>query len=556
MGGRRIFQVTARARIINTFELCRIHHEGDKMRLPFVAFLLASLLFASPALPVTNQLTPRQQHLIDELMEVTHVDQLSMQMFDATMAQMQTSALDRERFDRFRELARKQIDFKSLVREIYATIYIRYFTDDDLEAMIAFDKTPAGQKSITTMPKVIGEVMAAVQASVTPKIEEIYKQIESEERPERTTKSDMRKLATALDAWSTDHGGGFPQAGSIDALVKELSTYVRALPSKDVWGHPYAYAVSKDVNHYRIVSAGSDGTFERDSLQVTPVQTMHYSDGLQSDIIYGDGHFIAQPKAWHVSAPDIRNDKDESEAAKWTRKAAEQGDAIAQSNLGAMYGNGQGVTKDFAEEVKWYRAAADQGLATAQFNLAFSYEIGEGVTKDLTEAAKWYRKAADQNFSQAEHNLGNAYRNGAGVPQDYAEAAKLFRKAADQNYVPAIVNLAYSYEQGQGVSKDLNEAARWYRKAADQGDADGQLLLGSLYARGEGVPKDPAKALALYRKSAAQGDAENQFQVGSSLMTGDGIPKDEAEGMMWLQKAAAQGHVKAKEMLERLPGGP
>ena len=33
----------------------------------------------------------------------------------------------------------------------------------------------------------------------------------------------------------------------------------------------------------------------------------------------------------------------------------------AQSNLGLMYMEGFGVTQDFTEAVKWFRKAADQG---------------------------------------------------------------------------------------------------------------------------------------------------------------------------------------------------
>lgn len=41
--------------------------------------------------------------------------------------------------------------------------------------------------------------------------------------------------------------------------------------------------------------------------------------------------------------------------------AAEQGDAKAQSNLGDMYREGEGVEKDYVEAEKWYRLAAEQG---------------------------------------------------------------------------------------------------------------------------------------------------------------------------------------------------
>jgi hypothetical protein len=57
--------------------------------------------------------------------------------------------------------------------------------------------------------------------------------------------------------------------------------------------------------------------------------------------------------------------QDRAEAAKWYRRAAEQGRANAQYNLGRMYATGQGVPKDEAEMVKWWRAAAEQGHAAA-----------------------------------------------------------------------------------------------------------------------------------------------------------------------------------------------
>ena len=103
--------------------------------------------------------------------------------------------------------------------------------------------------------------------------------------------------------------------------------------------------------------------------------------------------------------------KDDAEAVKWYRKAADQGDAIAQFNLGWMYDEGRGVSKDDAEAVRWYRKAADQGHALAQFNLGAMYANGEGVAKDDAEAVKWYRKAADQGDADAQAKL-RSYRPG------------------------------------------------------------------------------------------------------------------------------------------------
>ena len=67
-----------------------------------------------------------------------------------------------------------------------------------------------------------------------------------------------------------------------------------------------------------------------------------------------------------------------------------------------------------------YRLAAEQGDAMAQTNLGWMYDNGEGVPEDDTEAVKWYRKAAEQGYAMAQHNLGWMYANGEGVPEDKA----------------------------------------------------------------------------------------------------------------------------------------
>ena len=55
--------------------------------------------------------------------------------------------------------------------------------------------------------------------------------------------------------------------------------------------------------------------------------------------------------------------------------------------------------------VKWYRKAADQGHADAQCNLGFMYANGLFVKQSYPEAAKWYKKAADQGHTRAQLRL-------------------------------------------------------------------------------------------------------------------------------------------------------
>ena len=205
---------------------------------------------------------------------------------------------------------------------------------------------------------------------------------------------------------------------------------------------------------------------------------------------------------------------DYSEAVEWFRKAAEQGHAGAQNNLGVCYENGRGVLKDYSEAVKWYRKAAEQGHAGAQYNLGVCYYFGQGVPKDYSEAVKWYRKAAEQGYAAAQDNLGFCYNFGQGVPKDYSEAVKWYRKAAEQGHAGAQYILGLCYKTGQGVSQDYSEAVKWFRKAAEQGYTFAQNYLGVCYEDGLGVPQDYSEAVKWYRKAAEQGDgyAKEQLQ--------------------------------------------
>ena len=65
--------------------------------------------------------------------------------------------------------------------------------------------------------------------------------------------------------------------------------------------------------------------------------------------------------------------KDEVQAAKWLRKAAEQGHALAQNDLGLCFQNRRGVTTNAVKAVRWWRKAAELNNADAQCSLGFCY---------------------------------------------------------------------------------------------------------------------------------------------------------------------------------------
>ena len=76
-------------------------------------------------------------------------------------------------------------------------------------------------------------------------------------------------------------------------------------------------------------------------------------------------------------------------------------DVIADLRTCVKYYNGDGVPQDYVAALGWFRKAADQGDALAQHWTGGMYLNGDGVTQNYTEAMKWIRKDADQGLQEA-----------------------------------------------------------------------------------------------------------------------------------------------------------
>jgi hypothetical protein len=93
--------------------------------------------------------------------------------------------------------------------------------------------------------------------------------------------------------------------------------------------------------------------------------------------------------------------------------------------------------------VEWYRKAADQGHAHAQYNLGVMYHEGRGgLPQSDALAVEWYRKAADQGHAEGQVGLAQMYHFGlGGVPQDSSMALTLLQKAAVQGHKNAAARI-------------------------------------------------------------------------------------------------------------------
>lgn len=173
------------------------------------------------------------------------------------------------------------------------------------------------------------------------------------------------------------------------------------------------------------------------------------------------------------------------------------GNISAQLILGALYSKGGVIPRDDTAAAEWFQRAAQQGNADAQFRLASLYESSQ-LTQNYPQATLWYHKAAQQGSANAQVRLGHIYSRGLGLKQDYNEAILWYGKAALQGNAEAQHSLGVMYTLGKGLPKNSQLAIGWLTKAAAQNYADAQLLLGSIYEEGAGTHKKPVLAYALY----------------------------------------------------------
>ncbi len=116
----------------------------------------------------------------------------------------------------------------------------------------------------------------------------------------------------------------------------------------------------------------------------------------------------------------------------WRRIAAERGDAFAQFWLAYDFSRGTPWSGKNAESAaRWFSRAAEQGNASAQSRRGECYSYGNGVERDLEKAFGWYLRSAKQGDEVGQFNVGICFLFGHGVRRNYAQAVRWLREAAE-----------------------------------------------------------------------------------------------------------------------------
>jgi TPR repeat protein len=172
--------------------------------------------------------------------------------------------------------------------------------------------------------------------------------------------------------------------------------------------------------------------------------------------------------------------------ARLSKTAAQAGDTQGMWQLYGAHNNGNwGLPKDDAEAIRWVRTAAERGDIRAMNALASEHQRGSRVPRDEVAAMSWWRRAADAGDGKAMTKVAFGYLNGTGgLPRNEAEGVRWTRAAVEAEEVEAASWLAGWYENGErGFATNPTEATAIWRRLARS--ANPQTADAALYKLGE-----------------------------------------------------------------------
>ncbi len=239
--------------------------------------------------------------------------------------------------------------------------------------------------------------------------------------------------------------------------------------------------------------------------------------------------------------------KDETEAAYWFRKAADQGDPAAQNQLGYLYSFGIGVQRDDEQAFRWFARAAGAGWQPAKLNLAVMYLKGAGVPRDPKLACQLLIELAQKGNARAEGYVGVMYLTGYGVEQDRRVAEEWFTKAAKGKNPEGEYAMGSLYSIASDHPHDFPKAVRLLRQSARSGYVPAMHLLGILLVNHPDIAqKPPGEAVAMLLSAAEAGTWQSSLALGVLARDGRGTKQDWGEAFRWFTIASRQGGPEAE----------
>jgi uncharacterized protein len=192
-----------------------------------LALVLCSVLGAAcpaAAQQPEAQLSEAKKALIRELVDVMEAQANSAKTADAILAKMEepySSLLinrsakredltpeEKEKLEarfrasfgrfskRYRERLPQLMGGPEFLEKVYYPTFGKYYTESELQGLIAFYKTPLGQKSLKVMPEMMADVMVRLTEILNPRIEKLTEELLEEEANRLEAEMDAERKTT------------------------------------------------------------------------------------------------------------------------------------------------------------------------------------------------------------------------------------------------------------------------------------------------------------------------------------------------------------------------
>jgi TPR repeat protein len=232
---------------------------------------------------------------------------------------------------------------------------------------------------------------------------------------------------------------------------------------------------------------------------------------------------------------------DPAEAVRWLEKAAARKSATAACELGSYYRD----INNRPEAVRWTRQAAEGGDALCMFNYAIMLSDGYGVEKNDKEAFAWMKKASAAGDLGATFELAQFHLFGIGAQRDLKQALALLLPLAEKGDPSAMLYVVAVFSALQQQQESLT----WLRKAAAAGHPLAMYQLGAVYWQGTGVAKNERESRGWFARAAALGHAESMFWLAGMYEFGHGGERNSKEAARFAMLALQARSIEADKLL-------
>jgi hypothetical protein len=375
--------------------------------------------------------------------------------------------------------------------------------------------------------------------------------------------------------------GELRSAGATDNLILQISRSRSRLAGKPVRpaGHTVADRAHGPVNTTRTHAETSAKEFLSQANKYRAGSGVVRNESKAAELYHKAadmGNAEAQTRFAEALFDGRGVARDPAGSRAWLEKAARQGNARAECDLGVMLTSGLDITQDRANGLRYLQAAARLGDGYAEDYLGQLAESGLTGDPSSSEAYMHYLKASEMGSAWGAYNVARMHERGIGVYKNPGEALRWYMKVASMQgpdlldqwsdlradagaITGANFRIGDMYADGNGVPKDTSEAEKWYQRGVDIATAGVQagwltadVYLANAYLQSKGVPLDYGEAMHWMKDAAEYGNRQAQVNLGSMYRDGQGTPQNYGEAMYWYRKAADRGSAVAEWMIGRL----